>query len=472
MFHSIDPHGRLVDVSNRWLEVFGYRRAEVIGRKSTEFLSEASRRYAEDVVLPEFFKSGFCNNIPYQIVTKNGKVRDVLLSATIEKDDSGKMVRSLTVLTDVTERKRTERALRDAEEAFSKAFRATSTILVVSTLSDGKVIEVNDSYERILGYRHDEVVGHEMAHIWESPSERAGYVHLLKEHGQVRDFETRFRSKQGAVVVGLVSGELVELNGEKCLLSLINDITDRKRVAQEIEVLHTDLAARALELEIANEELQAFSYTVSHDLRKPLTAVSGYCQLALEMCGNELTGTCRGYVEEILKGAHSMNRLIETLLELSRVGHSEMNRASVDLSRLAEEIAAGLKASDPLRQASFAIAPGLVDNGDASLLRVVLDNLIGNAWKYTAQEGETRIEFGCDEVGGKRSYFVRDNGVGFEGAGAGGIFTAFQRLPGSEKFQGFGIGLSTVQRIIKRHGGRIWAEGEKGKGATFRFTVS
>ncbi|OGU04736.1 MAG: hypothetical protein A2075_16395 [Geobacteraceae bacterium GWC2_58_44] len=474
MFHSVDRHGVLVYVSDYWLQVLGYRRDEVIGRKSTEFLTEASRRYAEEVVLPEYFRSGFCTNVPYQIVTKGGKILDIVLSATAERDDAGEVVRSLAVLADVTEKKREEKALLDAEAVFCKAFRSSATVLAISSLAEGRLIEVNDAFERTFGYSRQEAVGREMSllQIWENPGDRARFVEFLREKGEVRDFEVRFRSKSGATVAGLLSGEVIDFNGETCLLSQINDITERKRAAEEIEVLHTDLAARAYELQIANEELEAFSYTVSHDLRKPLTAISGYCQVILDICMDELDPQCERFIHEILSGTVRMNQLIETLLEYSRVSHSKVQRKDVDFSLLATQVALELRTSEPQREVCFEIQQGLTDQGDPRLLRVVLENLLGNAWKYSAQRENARIEFGSSETEGKRTYFVRDNGVGFQASSAAGMFTPFKRLPGAEQFKGFGIGLATVARIIKSHGGRIWAEGEAGRGAVFYFTVS
>lgn len=474
MFHSVDCNGRLVDVSNFWLQVMGYQRDEVIGRKSTDFLTEASRRYAEEVVLPEFFRTGFCTDVPYQIVTKSGQILDVLLSATAERDSTGEVVRSLAVLTDVTGMRRTEKALQDAETIFSKAFRSSATILLITKLADGRFIEVNDSFERSLGYQRSEAMAGEISwlHIWDSQEERARYLQLIQDQGEVHDLEVKLRTKSGVIVVGLLSGEILDFNGEKCLLSQINDITERKRTAQEVEVLHTDLAARAYELEIANQELEAFSYTVSHDLRKPLTTISGYCQVILDLCSTRLDSQCQDFIHEILNGTTRMNELIDTLLEYSRATYSKVVREDVDLSQLATEVALELEISEPQRQVTFRIEQGMSDQGDSKLLRVVLENLLGNAWKYSAHNPEACIEFGSKKMKEKRVYFIRDNGIGFEESSAAGLFTAFKRLPGAEHFKGFGVGLATVERIIKSHGGRIWAEGEKGKGATFYFTVS
>lgn len=347
MLHSIDHEGRLVSVSNHWLNTLGYERGEVLGRRTSDFLTEESRRYAEEVVVPQFFRTGSCKEVPYQFVKKNGEVLDVLLSAIAERNEEGRVVRSLSVMIDVTE---------------------------------------------------------------------------------------------------------------------------RKRAVEQIEKLNTDLAARAVELENVNHELEAFNYTVSHDLRKPLTVINGYCQVILELCGHNLDDQCLGYVQEIYNGTKSMNQLIDALLKFSFIMHIEQHREDIDLSRIADTVAQELARTCPGRRVTFRIARGITANGDANLLKVVLENLIGNAWKYTGNKEEAIIEFGMKRVAGEKAYFVRDDGAGFDMAQAGMLFMPFQRLHSIDA-EGHGIGLATVERIIKRHGGKVWAEGEPGKGSIFYFTL-
>jgi len=348
MLHSIDQEGRLLSVSNHWLSTLGYERDEVLGRKTSEFLTEASRRYAVDIVLPAFFRTGVCTDVPYQFVKKNGEIIDVLLSAIAERDEVGRVFRSLAVMVDVTARKRAE---------------------------------------------------------------------------------------------------------------------------HEIETLNATLAARAGELELANRELETFSYSVSHDLRKPLTLINGYVQLVQELCGKALSADCKGYLQEISAAVQRMNELIDVLLSFSVVASSELHRETVDLSDIAYDVASDLALAEPERRGSFRIANGVKVNGDARLLRIVLENLFGNAWKYTVIREEAVIEFGVTEIDGKRVCFVRDNGTGFDMAHADKLFAPFQRLPGASDVEGHGIGLCTVERVIRRHGGRIWAAGELGRGATFFFSL-
>ncbi|HEY6007230.1 MAG TPA: PAS domain S-box protein [Geobacteraceae bacterium] len=473
MLHSIDRDGKLVSVSNYWLDVLGYERSEVLGRKSTEFLTEASRRHAEDVTLPEFFRTGVCRDVPYQVVTKGGVTIDVLLSAIAEKNHAGETVRSLAVMTEVTERKRVEEALRKSEEKFSKAFHATPSALAITTLEEGRFVEVNEAFVQVFGYRAEEVLGRsstELA-IWQYPQDRQRMIETLRNEGQFRDEEIAFRHRSGKAVVALYSAELIELRGEPCLLSLVNDITTRKELEGEIEILHTNLACRAAELEAANRELEAFSHTVSHDLRSPLTGIVGFSDLLLETCSDRLDEKCRGYLQQIQESSQSMDQLITVILDFSRLSAGEIIRETVDLSGLAGEIALGLRLEAPLRQVEFRIAEGVTVTGDGRLLRVMMQNLLGNAWKYTAKKAAAEIEFGVSQVGGKTACFVRDNGAGFDMALATRLFGAFQRLHNEKEFTGHGIGLATVERIIRRHGGRVWAEGEVDKGACFYFTL-
>jgi two-component system sensor histidine kinase/response regulator len=225
------------------------------------------------------------------------------------------------------------------------------------------------------------------------------------------------------------------------------------------------------QLETANKELEAFSYTVSHDLRSPLTCINGYCQLLADLCGESLDDQSKEFVQEIQEATDRMGQLITTLLNFSQLTRKEITRETVNLSKLAQTISLDLRLREPGRKVTFNIAEGGVVNGDAKLLRVVLDNLVGNAWKYSGKRADAVIEFGMLDQGREKVYFVRDNGVGFDMAYADRLFAAFERLHDSEEFEGIGIGLVTVQRIIQRHGGRIWAEGEEGKGATFYFTL-
>ncbi|HBL17313.1 MAG TPA: hypothetical protein DD417_11375 [Elusimicrobia bacterium] len=245
----------------------------------------------------------------------------------------------------------------------------------------------------------------------------------------------------------------------------------RRLNEERVLQLNELLARRKLELEAANKELEAFSYSVSHDLRAPLRAMDGFSQALIEEFSDRLPSQGRDYLGRVRAAAQRMARLIDDLLALSRVTRTELRREAVDLSALAWSAGEELSRCEPGRRVDFSVAPGLRAQGDPALLRVVLDNLLGNAWKFTALKPRARVEFGAAESDGQTSYFVRDDGAGFDPAYTGKLFGAFQRLHGSSEFPGTGIGLATVQRIIRRHGGEVWAEGAVGRGATFRFTL-
>jgi len=232
-----------------------------------------------------------------------------------------------------------------------------------------------------------------------------------------------------------------------------------------------ELSSLNKKLETANHELEAFNYTVSHDLRSPLTNISGYCQLLLELHADTLDRNCVDYIQEIFQATLRMNDLIGDLMEFSRLNHQELQRQEVNLSAIVRIIAAELHTKDRERRVDFRIAEGITGNGDSRLLHLALVNLLGNAWKYTGRKESAVIEFGAMEKAGKQVYFVRDNGAGFDMAEAHRLFGTFQRLHSKSEFEGTGIGLATVQRIIQRHGGSIWGEGEVGKGATFYFSL-
>jgi signal transduction histidine kinase len=238
---------------------------------------------------------------------------------------------------------------------------------------------------------------------------------------------------------------------------------------------HDDLEQRVqertAELTAANKELEAFSYSVSHDLRAPLRSIDGFSQALLEDYSEKLDADGTGYLRRVRSAAQRMSLLIDDMLNLARVTRSALHREPLDLSTLARSVAQELQAREPERKVEVIIEDGALVEGDARLLRVAIENLLGNAWKYTSRHGHARIEFGRNRDNGRVVYFVRDDGAGFDPNYAARLFGAFQRLHGADEFPGTGIGLATVQRIIHKHGGSIWAEGAVEKGATFYFTL-
>jgi two-component system, sensor histidine kinase and response regulator len=253
---------------------------------------------------------------------------------------------------------------------------------------------------------------------------------------------------------------------------LQQEIQERLRAEQEIKQLNDNLKNRTVQLEAVNQELEAFGYSVSHDLSNPLSIINGYSYILQESEIIKNDSDAQYSVTRIRSAAKRMEQLIEDLMHLSKVTRSEIRFESVALSEIAKEIAESLKVSAPERNTDFIIADNVVAQGDSGLLKIVLENLLGNAWKYTGKESCAQIEFGVETGDLDRSvYFVRDNGVGFDPEDAGKVFRPFVRLHTRKQFEGTGIGLATVQRIIQRHGGHVWVQAEVEAGATFYFTV-
>jgi len=473
----VDDSGAIRIVNSQAEKLFGYEREELYGQQvellvPERFRTDHAAHRAGFLRNPHVRHMGAAPELYGQHKGGHEFPADISLSPLVT--DEGVLV--IASIRDTTERTRAEEALRKSERKFSKIFHAVPALIGISTLKEGRFIDVNQAAAETLGYQREELIGRTSRELglWEDEFERVRITQMMKEQGSVRNVEVRYRGKSGEHHVGLYSAEFVDFNGgngDRYMLSLVKDITLRKRAEEEVERLNATLAARADELETVNRELEAFNYTVAHDLRQPLNTVGSYCQVIEALCGATLDEKCRGYLRETYNGTMRMNRLIEALLMFSRMARVELRRERVDISEIARETAAELRLTDPVRRVAFRINDGMEIDGDANLLRVIMDNLLGNAWKYTTTREEGIIEFGVTERDGTPAFFVRDNGVGFAMADADKLFIPFQRLPGAEEWRGFGIGLATVERIIRRHGGRVWAEGEPDKGATFYFTL-
>jgi light-regulated signal transduction histidine kinase (bacteriophytochrome) len=262
------------------------------------------------------------------------------------------------------------------------------------------------------------------------------------------------------------SATIFDAEGKKPIATIAQgqDITERKKAEEALK-------QRTAELEVSNKELEAFSYSVSHDLRAPLRSMEGFSAALLEDYNEKLDEKGRKYLRYVQESSDMMGQLIDDLLKLSRVTRSGMNYEQVDLGDMAEKIIAELRQAEPNRRVEVNISPGLKTYGDRNLLRLAMENLLANAWKFTSKTGGARIEVGSNEYDGRQEYFIKDNGVGFDMAFADKLFQPFQRLHRSAEFTGTGIGLATVKRIIRRHGGDIRAEGQVGQGAIFYFTL-
>ena len=348
-------------------------------------------------------------------------------------------------------------------DVFNRFFMNSVDMLCIAGV-DGFFKRINPAF-LALGYSEEELLARpflEFVHEDDRASTLAEVAKLSLGIPTIY-FENRYRCKDGSYR-WLNWATMPDERGT--LYAIARDVTNQKNAALALERAKNDA-------DVANRELEAFSYSVAHDLRAPLRSIDGFAQALVEDYGNVIDERGQKYLRFLRESAQQMAQLIDDLLTLSRVTRSELERERVDLSRLARVAINKLRTSQPDRQVEVIIADGMEAEGDARLLAIVFDNLASNAWKFTSKKrGPVHIEFGTLDKDGQLVYFVRDNGAGFNMAYAGKLFGVFQRLHTTKEFEGAGIGLATVQRVVRRHGGRVWADGEVDRGATFYFTLN
>jgi PAS domain S-box-containing protein len=368
-------------------------------------------------------------------------------------------------------------ALAASEASFHGLFNTVYEAIYILD-RDGRFLAVNDGAVRMYGYPRETLVGRTPEFVSAPDRNDLAAVAAMMQRafaGEPQRFEFWGRRADGEAFpkdVRLVRGTWF---GQDVLIATADDITGQVQAREEIRRLNAGLEKRVQErtseLTAANRELESFAYSISHDLRSPLRAIDGFSHLLAEDYEDKLDHQGRDYLGRVRKAVQRMGTLIDDILELSRVTRQEMRREPVDLGRLAEELNEEIARAWPGKQPAISLPGRCLAEGDPQLLRLMLQNLLENAWKYSGRNSAPEIEFGCETLDGRQVCYVRDNGVGFDMAHAGRLFTPFQRLHKPEDFQGNGIGLATVARIVRRHGGRIWAESAPGAGATFRFTL-
>ncbi|MFN0008395.1 MAG: PAS domain S-box protein [Planctomycetota bacterium] len=482
---AMDREGRILEFNPAAERTFGLKREDVIGLSVAE------------TILPPQYREGHVNGLARFLATGEARVlgRRVEMSAlradgsefpcelALTSSPAGGQPRFFTAyLRDISDRKQAEAALRMAESRNSQLVESIQAIVWRADPLTFRFSYVSPEAESLLGFPVQLWI--EDPGFWPSrihPDDRDRTIArciACTAAGEDHTMEYRMLAADGRVVwlrdlVRVVMGP----DNPRELVGVMVDITDRKRAEAEIQELNQTLEqrvrARTAELQAAAAELEAFSYSVSHDLRAPLRAIDGYCQTIAEEHEAALPEAGRKILGRVRANARHMAHLIEGLLTLSRLSRDEMRVEVVDLGAIASAIFSELARTDPQRSVATSIAPDLLARGDPRLLRIVLENLLTNAWKFTGAKPEARIEVGVvDRPGGVREFFVRDDGAGFDMAHAEKLFRPFERLHGQSEFPGTGIGLATAARIVQRHGGRIRAEGAVGGGATFRFTLS
>ncbi len=456
--------GKMVLVNGQTERLFGYSRQDLVGQPVEMLVPEGfggmrSAHREGDVAGPETRGAG--SGLELSGRRKDGTEFPIEIRLSPLDTEEGMLVSA--AIRDISERYKAE------EHRFRlAAIVESSGDAIIGKTLDGVITSWNESAHRIFGYTSNEVVGKHVSVLIPSDRwhEETEILRSLTRGERVEQFDTVRKRKDGSAIhVSLTSSPVRDSSGRLTAASkIVRDITERRRAEEAL--------ARAKDrADAASRELEAFSYSVAHDLRAPLRGMNGFAQVLLNTYQDKLDAEGQDWLREIVLNAKKMGELIDGLLSLARMTRSELRREDVNLSAVVREVAAQVAATDPQRILEVRVQEELHALVDSRLARALVENLVGNAWKFTSKVASARIEFGATEKDGTSAFFVRDNGAGFDMTFANKLFAPFQRLHTPAEFPGTGIGLATVQRIVHRHGGRIWADATVDGGATFYFTL-
>jgi len=489
---ATDLSGKIVTFNSGAERLLGYSAEEMMDKTPVFYhleseITQRGRELTKELgypvegfeVLTAYAKKSGHETREWTYVRKDGSHLIVTIAVTPVCNDAGETTGFMGVATDVTERKKAEETLRDSEDKYRGLFVSSHDAIMTLdppswrfTSGNPAAIEMfkakneaeflsYDPWKLSPEYQPDRRPSGEKAKEMIETAMRKG-SHL---------FDWTHKRANGEEFSANVLLSRIEQRGKIFLQAIVRDITEQKKAEEELEAMTLDLQRKTELLELSNKELEAFSYSVSHDLRAPLRSIDGFSKAILEDYSDKLDEQGRNYLGRVCAACQQMAQLIEDMLTLSRINRSEMRHTQVDLSALAKSIADEFTQNEPQRKVKFVIAPSAMVTGDKQLLGIMLHNLMGNAWKFTGKHPSARIEFGITKKEETLVYFVADDGAGFDMKYADKLFCAFQRLHTPDEFEGTGIGLAIVQRIVSRHMGKVWAQGEVEKGATFYFTL-
>lgn len=464
--------GRITDVNPFLVQLLGFSREEMVGRTVGE-LSPFKDHVSNQTMLERLQNTGYVRYENLPLETRDGRHIAVEFVSNVYLAGDQQVIQCN--IRDITERKLAEAAM-----ARLAAIVESSSDAIIGHGLDSIVTSWNRGAESIYGYTAGEMVGTSIGGLIpeEKQAEERDILASIKRGESVDQLDTWHRRKDGRVIeVSISASPIKDGTGEVIGVSKVaHDISERRSAEEKRRLLNVELeqrvAERTAQLQAANQELEAFSYSVSHDLRAPLRHVVGFVAMLQEEAGPTLSTKSLSHLKTIADSAARMGQLIDDLLSFSRIGRAELKQVTVDLNLLVANTAKDFYADTKDRRIVWTIHPLPLVRADPAILRVVFVNLISNAVKFTSHRSEARIEIGASPgTPGKAVIFVRDNGAGFDPAYSGKLFGVFQRLHSQSEFEGTGIGLANVERIVRRHGGQVWAEGVVDHGATFSFSI-
>ncbi len=444
------------DVNDTFIEMTGYPEAELINHSSSE-LGIIVNFNKRDEILQQVREHGSAKTFEMTVRHKSGRMLEVI--ASIETILLNGEKYAIHIIYDVTERKKTEEQLKKTNELFFNLFEHNPASIVISRLNDAKIINVNEAFLSSFGFSNKEEVFDKTArelNIVAQPEQREELAQLLKQNQIVKDFEIKAFTKQGKVFWISTSILVTEFDGTPCLFSISIDVSNRKKMEEQLREV--------------NKEMEAFSYSVSHDLRAPLRSVIGYSKILEEDFNENLNEDGKRILKIVRQNASKMNNLIDDMLKFSKLSKKELQKSEIDTGDLIRNILSEINSSIQ-HKADVKLSNLLSIRADSTLLTQVWINLISNAIKYSAKKEYPTIEIGSHKEEDAIVFYIKDNGAGFDMAYVDKLFGVFQRLHQYSEFEGTGVGLALVHRIIAKHDGRIWAEGKVDEGATFYFSL-